>query len=475
MSSNGKLNRKTFRTSREMDFFSEKELVTQTGHEKGDWALVIIKELMDNALDACETASVAPVINVTADPSGITVADNGPGLPETTLQGALKFTIRVSDKEAYVSPCRGAQGNALKTLLPMPGVLDPDGGRFIVQAHGKRHVITCGADPISHRPLIKDDVSEEAKCTNRAGRNGTKMGIEWTERSDGYGLLWPFVDCCNPGDVDGYDCDLARRLRELVEGFALFNPHATIRLDWFKERTVWKATDPGWQKWRPCDPTSPHWYKPAHFERLIGAYITDDREAGIERWISEFIDEFDGLTRSQKRAKVLNETGLKRVRLSDLVVNDRLDSKRIAKLLEAMRRHTRPVKPAALGIIGEDHLRKRLLAMGVKPESFRYKLKLDPPKGKIGNGDSILPSVLETAFGWLGAEAEDRRRIYTGANWSAAIKNPFRSFGATGEGLENQLADLRATRHQPVVFVIHAAQPRIEYLDRGKSGLVVAE
>ena len=45
-----KLARTTFRTSREMDFFSERELVTQTGHEIQDWPLVFLKETIDNAL-----------------------------------------------------------------------------------------------------------------------------------------------------------------------------------------------------------------------------------------------------------------------------------------------------------------------------------------------------------------------------------------------------------------------------------------
>ena len=34
-----KLTRTTFHTSREMDFFSAKELVTQTGHSLGEWPL----------------------------------------------------------------------------------------------------------------------------------------------------------------------------------------------------------------------------------------------------------------------------------------------------------------------------------------------------------------------------------------------------------------------------------------------------
>ena len=87
--SSARLNRTTFRTSREMDFFSEKELVTQTGHEIDDWPLVFVKELVDNALDACEETDTPPVIEVAADATGITVHDNGPGLPETTLRKRL--------------------------------------------------------------------------------------------------------------------------------------------------------------------------------------------------------------------------------------------------------------------------------------------------------------------------------------------------------------------------------------------------
>jgi hypothetical protein len=263
-----------------------------------------------------------------------------------------------------------------------------------------------------------------------------------------------------------------------VEGFALFNPHTELTLDWFGERTVWKATDPAWQKWKPCKPTSPHWYELPHLERLIAAYITHDRDSGKDRLVSDFVGTFDGLTGSQKRATVLAETGLKRVLLSQLVCDDRLDSDRIASLLHAMQKHTRPVKAPRLGVLGEDHLKARLLAMGVLPESFRYARKTSAAKSKKPQSDAVetassLPWVLESAFGYLGPTAADERRIFTGANWSAAIKNPFRTFGSTGEGLETVLADLRATRNEPIIFVLHLAHPRVQYVDRGKSALVI--
>ena len=77
------------------------------------------------------------------------------------------------------------------------------------------------------------------------------------------------------------------------------------------------------------------------------------------------------------------------------------------------------------------------------------------------------------AFGYLGPKAKDKRRIFAGANWSAAIKNPFRSFGSTGEGLETLLAQQYAKQNEPVVYVIHLAHPRVQYTDRGKSALVI--
>src|SRR5919106_5848799 len=133
-------NRETFKTSRLMDFFSVKELTAQVGHPERDWPLVAIKELVDNALDACEEAETEPVIHVTVDDHGIEVTDNGPGLPGCAIDAILDFSLRVSSREAYVSPTRGAQGNALKTIIAMPFVLDGECGRVEIEASGSHHI-----------------------------------------------------------------------------------------------------------------------------------------------------------------------------------------------------------------------------------------------------------------------------------------------------------------------------------------------
>src|SRR5262249_17890010 len=103
-----KLTRVAFKVSRLMEFCTLRELQNQTGHSVYDWALVALKELMDNALDACEEAEVAPVISIDVKEGLITIGDNAGGIDPATIESILDYTIRVSSREAYCSPTRGA-------------------------------------------------------------------------------------------------------------------------------------------------------------------------------------------------------------------------------------------------------------------------------------------------------------------------------------------------------------------------------
>ncbi len=172
----GKLNRTTFTTSRLLDFCSEKELAAQTGHPRREWPVVVLKELLDNSLDACEEAGVAPEISVIVDRGGITVSDNGPGIPPETVAGVLDYDKRVSSREAYVSPTRGAQGNALKCILAMPFVLAGDRGRVDISARGILHEITFTVDEIRQVPVIEHETQEA-----RIGKNGTEILVHWPD------------------------------------------------------------------------------------------------------------------------------------------------------------------------------------------------------------------------------------------------------------------------------------------------------
>ena len=96
------LQRSTFTTSRQLDFFSEDELSKQTGHDRDEWPRVVLKELIDNSLDACDEKGISPVIDVRCDATSIEVSDNGCGIPAGTVAQMLDFNSRTSSRADYV-------------------------------------------------------------------------------------------------------------------------------------------------------------------------------------------------------------------------------------------------------------------------------------------------------------------------------------------------------------------------------------
>jgi DNA topoisomerase VI subunit B len=86
------LDRLIFKTSRLAEFCSRKELTNQTGHGVEDWLLVILKELVDNAIDACEEAGIAPTVEIGVSDGAVAVTDNGDGIAPDTVAEILDFS-----------------------------------------------------------------------------------------------------------------------------------------------------------------------------------------------------------------------------------------------------------------------------------------------------------------------------------------------------------------------------------------------
>jgi DNA topoisomerase VI subunit B len=173
MSTAATLTRETFRTSRLLDFCSERELVKQIGHSVDQWPLVILKESVDNAIDAAEEANTPPVIRVEVINGAIVITDNGPGIPAETVADILDFSVRVSSREAYASPTRGAQGNALKTIVAMAFALDGTKGETVIESHATAHRISFKVDQVRQKPKI-DHIREGSSV-----RSGTRITVKW--------------------------------------------------------------------------------------------------------------------------------------------------------------------------------------------------------------------------------------------------------------------------------------------------------
>jgi DNA topoisomerase VI subunit B len=196
--------RTTVEMSREAEYFTIRELQTLTGQASDRFTAVIVKELMDNALDACETARIAPLIHVAWVPdhyreqAQLTITDNGPGLPRATVRRILHFATRTSDKVIYRAPTRGAQGNALKTVLGIPwalGIRAP----LEIEAQGRLHTIRVDVDPAGQVQVAHTD-------TASVRRPGTRVSLTVSTQDQ--------------------DCDV----RHWGRAFALFNPHASVQI-----------------------------------------------------------------------------------------------------------------------------------------------------------------------------------------------------------------------------------------------------
>jgi DNA topoisomerase VI subunit B len=435
------LERSTFQTSRLLEFFSEKELQMQIGFAKEQWPIALLKELIDNALDACESAGVPPEIEVTVEPDRVSVRDHGPGLPVKTLKNSLNYLVRVSDKAHYVSPSRGQLGNALKCLWAAPYVAHGEQGSVEVVTRGSIHRIAVTLDRIAQRPHLEHTTSPDGFV-----KNGTLIT-----------LVWPGVaSLLTPGDEPTF----YKTVNELLLDYAAFNPHATFTYRGPDGESTIPRTTPDWQKWRPCLPTSAHWYSVERLRALIAAYLTEERYGSRRRTVREFVAEFAGLSGSLKQKAVLDAAGLSRACLFDLVEHGDVSVEPVNALLTAMQHASRPLKPAVLGVLGETHLRTYLVRYeDVKPTSLKYH--------KVEGMAEGLPFVLELACGWYTGEcSECAQQSIVGVNWSPALKSPF-------PRLQVLLGEARVDSFDPVVVLVHLVMPRPDFTDRGKSTLAL--
>jgi hypothetical protein len=305
--------------------------------------------------------------------------------------------MRTSSREAYISPTRGAQGNAIQTILAMGFVLDGERGETAIESQGVAHRIVFGADPVRRTPRIVHDRNASAV------KNGVKTTVRWPNRASSI--------------LTGAHDDFSN----VAQTFAWLNPHLTLTATWFGEPCVAvTASNPTWTKWLPSQPTSPHWYDAPRLARLIAAHIAyaEDHEIPCPT-VREFVAEFRGLSSTAKGKAICEAVEASGRTLAEFY-GERREPERVAALLKAMQALSRPVKPRDLGVIGRDHLARFVATAGGDPDSFAYHLEEQTVGG--------VPYLAEVAFAHAPGAA--RRTLVTGLNFSPAIGgNPFHSLG----------------------------------------------
>ena len=184
----------------------------------------------------------------------------------------------------------------------------------------------------------------------------------------------------------------------LAESYAWLNPHLTLRLS----GTVRCRIDI-----KASNPAGGSGCRHGRHQRTgtirVASAATWRRTSPIANiTVREFVSEFRGMTGTAKQKLVLAETGASHVSLHNFFGLQKANTDNIAKLLAVAKKHSKPVQPAELGIIGKEHFYRLMEAAGGDPKTFTYNRSLGETSG--------VPRVIEFAFG-IHREGLSRRRL----------------------------------------------------------------
>ena len=253
-----------------------------------------------------------------------------------------------------------------------------------------------------------------------------------------------------------------------------FNPHLTVRGIWFGHEFInEKATNPNWEKWRPRNPTSAHWYDEARLQRYLAAHVARDRDLGQRRTVREFIGEFRGLSGTAIQRKILTEVGCSHQSLASFFGADRVNARRHRQAS----RGDEPIQQAGRAEASRRH-RRRTFQRAVPGRGRRRRhLQVSMPQRRDA---TAFPTSSSSPSGYTRPVWRKAAPACPAFSSPAPIgaprsTNPFRRFGSTGEGLENTLAKVRANVNQPVICALHLASARLQFADRGKSSIILTD
>nr|MBC8223529.1 hypothetical protein [Candidatus Bathyarchaeota archaeon] len=446
--------------TRALDYVTLQGLSTLTGCEATNLDALIMKELVDNGLDAASGGK--PRIGVTFETGDgflkLTVRDNGVGMLSSDIERIVDFNKFYSTKFHDRTPSRGALGNATKETFSVPYALAADMGVSLprwpigIRSRSKEHRVR----------LVVDELREEVKAEIAVADSpveGTEISITLPVYRDHWGWNQAYVD--------------------LLQGYAMFNPEADFELSLSHSRKDGpihvRYPSVGERKRVFKGRPSIHWFGRSEFAQLVWAKIRAVNGGGRDESLRSFIGGFRGLSSFDRINDVLGSAGASEdvLNVSDLA--DREDL--VERLFDAMKRCSMEPKPYVLGEIGEEPMRKRLEQIFKEPEELRHNVA----KGIYKDGSTRIPYAVEIAVAVYPENTGKKKRVIVGINNAPCLgHNPFdrctlhwsqKGEENTAWGVNGLLEKYGIKKEEPVVVVIHLISPRVEYTSYGKSEL----
>jgi hypothetical protein len=461
-----------FSYNREYDYIRLEGLHRATGRPAHEWDIYIIKELIDNALDAdealwCCDTRLFPLLSISVEYIAvpppqcqqlIVRVGNRGQFPVEQILDIFATQWYTSRKSFLKSITRGALGNALKTLLGIPYALHNRVAEDWKPAL-KPLSICCGAT--EYLPCYMVDPTIQI----------LRLGCERRPCKPVAGTLISV-------GLDYFVQEKPRTLTEiesLAQQYALCNPHAQFHWVVEMQDRMWEKTYPvqtGWtQKYRELAPVQ--WYSLASFKDLLSALYRDHNKgtAGGNRLpVQTVCSYFAGfsvpVSPTQQGympvARVIQKLG------QDTLTSDDINSPIAKVLYAAIARHNPSFRSTQLGYIGQEHVQTQLRSSLPIAGKIQYAIATDV------DNDPSMPLVVEMAVAYL---QEGKRQVWTAINFSPTYNDPFLSrwFHPPLQpdqlvlGLRGLLDTYDMREDTSMLLFIHLVCPNIEHNEFSKT------
>jgi len=347
--------------------------------------VAVLKELVDNALDAQPT-SVSVTLNTTKRPAIIvTVANNGKEFSKDAVTRIFSGYEYFASDKFWKLPTRGTLGNALKIVSGASVALAERAQQsrpqilLTIRSPDGSHEITAPHDLENPQPGI--NFIEERKTDRTEVTITLPLSEDYSERSF--------------EDPSGYYRDT------LMPAYFLFNPGVDFTAV-SQDEIMPSSPYHNWSRrlmstgtfYTYTGHSSIHWYSQDEFKRLVRNLASSMSTYGPIK-IYDFLAHFKDFHSFEARRSLLQSVRLKKYSFAQIAKDEVL----VEKLCKAMKDRTEPPQPEVLGYIGRDAMHDALKEIfgesGVS--SFHYH-RLQ----KVVKADSYeVPYVIEVALATL--------------------------------------------------------------------------
>lgn len=459
---------KEYSFNREFDFVRLEGLGLVTGRPPHEWDIYIIKELLDNALDADDdlwrSEGKPPAVDVEIE--YVRVPEHGSSQLHVRVTNQAQFpTSHINDifdpqwytsRKAFVKGLtRGALGNALKTVLGIPyslrdrsvGDWRPDLKPMVIQCGSTQYRPQFIVDSITQ--TIRTEIEREEKPSEHV--DGTRIAV----------------------GMDHFQQEVPRTLNEiknLAERYRLCNPQ--VGFTWVVEidQEAWRNEFPRAKAWNNkfLGRAPVQWYARGAFKDLLSVmyreHCSDRKDCTLP--VKVAFHEISAAGSQTADSQQLDEL-IKSLGASELSAGDiqEIIAVRFHQLLCQL---SPAFDSAQLGAIGQTYLSEALKEIFPVEQELTYHSIIDD------GSDPSVPFVIEGALAEL---QTGTRQLVTATNFAPSYEDLFRSApfespvrpGEKVKGLRELLDVYDLNEDVPVILFLHLISPSIERYEFSKT------